>query len=105
MNEWICFWVTAAAIAAALALATAGVIGNCRFGSAVNRIHAAGIGDTMSFLLVTAGLAVSAPSASVGAKLFLPLVFLWITSPISSHFLALMEYRNGYVRCGRTAKN
>lgn len=92
MNEWIVFGLTAAGIIAALALMTAGVLGNIRFGRAANRIHAAGIGDTLGMALMTAALAVNAPDALTGAKFFLPLVFLWITSPVSSHFLALMEY-------------
>ena len=94
MNEWICFGLTAAGLIAALALMTAGVIGNCRFGSAVSRIHAAGIGDSLGMALITVALAVSAPSAAVCAKLFLPLVFLWITSPVTSHFLALISCWN-----------
>ena len=92
MNEWIVFGVTAAGIIAALALMTAGVTGSCRFGCAANRIHAAGIGDTLAMALLTIALAVNAPSVSTGMKFFLPLVFLWITTPVSSHFLALMEY-------------
>ena len=98
MNEWIVFAVTAAGIVSALALMTAGVAGNCRFGCAANRIHAAGIGDTLGIALLTIALAVSAPTVSTAAKLFLPLVFLWITSPVSSHLLALIEYT-------RTAQN
>lgn len=95
MNEWIVFSLTAAAIIAALALITAGVTGNIRFGCAANRIHAAGIGDTLGMALLTITLAVNAPDILTGAKFFLPLVFLWITSPVSSHFLALMEYSRG----------
>ena len=92
MNEWIVFGLTAAGIIAALALMTAGVLGNIRFGKAASRIHAAGIGDTLGMALMTIALAVNAPDALTGAKFFLPVVFLWITSPVSSHFLALMEY-------------
>ena len=94
MSEWVCFGLTAAGLIAALALMTAGVIGNCRFGCAAGRIHAAGIGDSLGMALVTVALAVSAPSASVCARIFLPLVFLWITSPVTSHFLALMSCWN-----------
>ena len=92
MNEWIVFGLTAAGMIAALAMMTAGVTGNIRFGCAANRLHAAGIGDTLGMALMTIALAVNAPDATTAAKYFLPLVFLWITSPVSSHFLALMEY-------------
>ena len=94
MSEWICFWVTAAALVAGLLFLTAGVLGNCRFGCAMNRLHAAGLGDTMGLMFTTVALAVSAPSVPVCAKLFLPLIFLWITSPVSTHFLSMVESRN-----------
>ena len=92
MNEWIVFGLTAAGIITTLALMTAGTVGNIRFGCAANRIHAAGIGDTLGMAFLTIALAVNAPDALTGAKYFLPLLFLLITSPVSSHFLALMEY-------------
>ena len=91
MNEWVQFGLTAAAMAAALILFTAGAVGNIRFGAAVNRIHAAGIGDSMGLFFTTLALAVSGYGPGLSVRLFLPLVFLWITSPVSSHFLALME--------------
>ena len=92
MSEWVRFWMTAAALAAGLGFLAAGVIGNCRFYYVMNRVHAAGLGDTMGLLLTALALAVSADSFLSGAKMFLPVVFLWITSPVSSHFLSLIEY-------------
>ena len=92
MSEWVRFWLTAVLLAGALVFFAAAVIGNCRFRFVMNRIHAAGIGDTAGLLLTVLALAVSAGSFSDGARLFLPLLFLWITSPVSSHFLALIEY-------------
>lgn len=94
MSEWVCFGLTAAGLIAALALMTAGVVGNCRFNSASNRIHAAGVGDSLGMALLTIALSVSAASFSSGARLFLPLLFLWVTSPVTSHFLALMSCWN-----------
>ena len=92
MNEWVRFWITAAILAAGIGFFSAGVIGNCRFVYVMNRIHAAGLGDTMGLLLVTVALAVTSGDALSIGKLFLPLVFLWITSPISGHFLGQIEY-------------
>ena len=48
----------------------------------------------MGLMFTTVALAVSAPSVPVCAKLFLPLIFLWITSPVSTHFLSMVESRN-----------
>lgn len=98
MNEWVQFSLTAAVLVAALAFFTAGAVGNIRFGVAVNRIHAAGIGDSMGLFFTTLALAVSGYGPGLSARLFLPLVFLWITSPVSSHFLALMEIPGGNSR-------
>lgn len=90
--EWVRFWITAAVLTAGLVFLAAGVVGNCRFRYVMNRIHAAGLGDTMGLFLTTAALAVSAESLVSGLRLFLPLAFLWVTSPVASHFLATTEY-------------
>ena len=60
MGEWVRFWLTAAVLIAGLGFLAAGVIGNCRFYYVMNRIHAAGLGDTMGLLLTILALAVSA---------------------------------------------
>ena len=95
MSEWIKFWITAVVLIVALGFFTAGVIGNCRFQYVMNRVHAAGVGDTMGLLFAVVALSVSAEGFFPSAKLFLPLVFLWITSPVSAHFLSQIEYYTG----------
>ena len=92
MGEWVRFWLTAAILIAGLGFLATGVIGNCRFYYVMNRIHAAGLGDTMGLLLTVLALAVSADTVSGALRLFLPLLFLWVTSPVSSHFLAQIDY-------------
>ena len=91
-HEWIRFWITAIILIAALIFLIAAVVGNYRFSYVMNRIHAAGIGDTAGIALTVVALAVSARCFSDGARLFLPLFFLWITSPVSSHFMSMIEY-------------
>lgn len=93
MNEWFAFALTAALLLLSLGFFTAGVIGNIRFGGAMNRIHAAGLGDTTGMLFITLAMLTSSYTPGVSIRSFLPLIFLWVTSPVSSHFLALMEYR------------
>ena len=92
MAEWLRFGVTAALLLGALLFLAAGVIGNCRFQYVMNRVHAAGLGDTMGLFLTVCALAVSAESLGGALRLFLPLVFLWLTSPVASHFLSMIEY-------------
>lgn len=92
MNEWIRFFITAALMIVGLIFLIAGVVGNCRFRYVMNRVHAAGIGDTMGLFFTILALSVSTDGPLTICKLFLPLVFLWATSPVSSHFLSQIEY-------------
>ena len=90
--EWIQFWITALMLAAALFSFAAAVFGIYRFGFVMNRMHAAGIGDTFGILFMAAGLAVSAGFSMETLKMLLVPAFLWFTSPVSTHFLAQVEY-------------
>lgn len=92
ISEWVQFWITAVLLAVGLGFFAAAVVGNYRFAYVMNRIHAAGLGDTMGLLFATIALAVSSGGGLEAGKLFLPLLFLWITSPISGHFLGQIEY-------------
>lgn len=89
---WIRFTLTAVAIVLGLISFTGAVIGNWRFGFIMNRMHAAGIGDTMALFLVTAGIIISSTSGMDILKLIMLVAFLWTTSPVSSHFLSQLEY-------------
>ena len=46
MTGWIRFAISAVFIVTGLISFASGVIGNCRFGYVMNRVHAGGIGDT-----------------------------------------------------------
>ncbi len=92
MGEWIVFIFTAVLLLTALICFTAAVIGAYRFGYVLNRIHAAGIGDSLALLLTTASCVVAAGFSWDALKLILLTVFMWFTSPASSHFLSQVEY-------------
>lgn len=92
MIEWIRFWITAVFLAAALLSFFAAVVGNYRFGYILNRVHAGGIGDTQGLFFVVLALIVSCNSALDVLKLALLVVFMWNTSPVSSHFLSQIAY-------------
>ena len=92
MGEWVRFWMTALLLTAGLIHFIGGVVGNCRFAYVMNRVHGAGLGDTMGLCYVLLGLMVSTTDLFEAAKLLLPLLFLWICSPVSSHFLSQIEY-------------
>ena len=91
-GEWIRFGLTAAVLIIAMIACSAAVIGAYRFGFVMNRIHAAGIGDTMGIFLVLLALLIAPGNGIDTVKLILIIMFLWFTSPASSHFLSQVEY-------------
>ena len=92
MSEWARFWLTAVILCAGLVFFAGAVLGNCRFAYVMNRVHAAGIGDTMGLFYVVLAVALNASGLLEALKCFLPLIFLWVCSPVSSHFIAQIEY-------------
>ena len=92
MMEWIRFIVGGLCILAGIATAAIAVYGLFKFHFAMNRMHAGGIGDTQGLFLIVLSIAVSAGSIMDAAKLFLLVIFMWNTSPVSSHFLSQIEY-------------
>ena len=90
--EWIRFAI--AAVLAILGLCSFGsaVLGAYRFGFVLNRMHAAGIGDTAGIFLMIASLAVARGLHMDTLKLVVLVFFLWFTSPISTHFLGQVEF-------------
>lgn len=65
-----------------------GGIGLLRLPDLFTRFHAAGITDTLCTALIAIGLMLQADSWLVSVKLLLILVFLFFTSPTSTHALA-----------------
>ncbi len=60
-------------------------VGLVRLPDFFTRMHAAGIVDTMGSSLIIAGLLVQEGATQVSVKLLLILVFLFFTSPTSTH--------------------
>ena len=72
-----------------------GGIGLLRFPDFYTRIHAAGITDTMGAWLILVGLMFSAGLTLITVKLVVLLIFLLMTSPLSSHALAKAAFVRG----------
>jgi multicomponent Na+:H+ antiporter subunit G len=88
----------------------AAVTGAYRFGFVMNRMHAAGIGDTAGIFLVILSLAVALGPGMSTWKLLILVFFLWFTSPVSTHFLGQVEYYTNpvlrhYVKKGNVQKH
>ena len=92
MIEWIRFAIAAILMILALCSFIAAVTGAYRFGFVMNRMHAAGIGDTAGIFLVILSLAVALGPKMSTWKLLILVFFLWFTSPVSTHFLGQVEY-------------
>ncbi len=65
-----------------------GALGVIRFPELFSRIHAAGITDTAGAGLMISGLLIEAGFSLISFKLLFILLFLFLTSPTSSHALA-----------------
>ena len=91
-SQWIGFWVVAVCLLFGMLAFTAAVIGANRFGFAMNRLHSAGIGDTLGVMCIVGGVLGATGFHADTLKLILIIVFMWFTSPVSSHFLTQIEY-------------
>ena len=90
--EWMRFAIAAVLAILGLCSFGAAVLGAYRFGFVLNRMHAAGIGDTAGIFLMIASLAVARGLHMDTLKLIVLVFFLWFTSPVSTHFLGQVEY-------------
>lgn len=67
------------------------MIGVFRFRYVLNRMHAAAMGDTLGIGFCMLGLIIMSGLNFTSLKLFCVIVFLWFSSPTSSHLIARLE--------------
>ena len=67
------------------------IFGVFHFRYALNRMHAAAMGDTLGIASCLIGLIIFSGLNFTSLKLLMILVFLWFASPVSSHVLARLE--------------
>lgn len=89
--EWIRFLAGAALLLVGMAIFIIEMIGVFRFRYVLNRMHAAAMGDTLGLGSCLLGLIVMSGLNFTSLKLFLVIVFLWFSSPVSSHLIARLE--------------
>ena len=90
-TDWIRFWVSAILMFAGIFAFITSIIGVYRFSYVLNRIHVAAKCDTMGILLTLLSLMVISGLDISTLKLFLLVVFMWISNPVSSHLIAHLE--------------
>lgn len=66
------------------------VLGQYRLRFSLNRVHAAGMGDTLAIFFLLLSAAVRFGLSMVSLKLLLVLALLWLTAPLSSHLIGQM---------------
>lgn len=77
------------------AFAITGGIGILRLPDVFTRMHGAGLTDTLGAGLILLGLMFQGGISLITVKLIMILVFLWISSPTSTHALARSALAHG----------
>ncbi|MCI5528723.1 MAG: monovalent cation/H(+) antiporter subunit G [Blautia sp.] len=89
--EWIRFLLGAILLLCGLGIFLIEMIGVFRFKYVLNRMHAAAMGDTLGIGFSLMGLILMSGFNFTSLKLLLVIVFLWFSSPTSSHLIARLE--------------
>ena len=89
--EWGRFLIGAACLLFGLGIFAIEMAGVFRFRYVLNRMHAAAMGDTLGIGFSFLGLMIMSGWNFTTQKLFLVILFLWFSSPVSSHLIARLE--------------
>lgn len=89
--EWLQFLLGSALLVLGLLIFLIQMIGVFRFQYVLNRMHAAAMGDTLGIGCCLSGLIVMSGFSFTSLKLLLVIIFLWFSSPVSSHLIARLE--------------
>ncbi len=98
--QWIRFIAGTAFLAFGLFFIVTSVIGNFRFKFALNRMHSAALGDTLGLLGIVLGMCFYHGLNAATVKLLVIVALVWITSPVASHLIMLMEMTVGKTSAG-----
>ena len=91
MTEMIRFLLGTAFLLCGLAIFIIEIFGNYRFGYVLNRMQAASIGDSFGIVLCLVGMMFYFGWSLSCLKLLFVEIFLWCSSPVSSHLVAKLE--------------
>lgn len=89
--EWIRLLLGGALLLCGLVIFLIEMYGVFRLKYVLNRMHAAALGDTLGITCSMAGLMLLSGFRFSTLKMAMVIVFLWLTSPVSSHLLARLE--------------
>ena len=91
MMEWVRLSVSAVLLFSGLLIFVAAAVGVNKFKRALNRMHAAALGDTLGILFMTLGLVVWKGISFASLKLLLVVLFFWLASPVAGHMISRLE--------------
>ena len=91
MTEMIRFLLGTAFLLCGLAIFVVEILGNYRFRYVLSRMQAASIGDSFGIVLCLIGMMFYFGWTMACLKLLFVEVFLWCSSPVSSHLVAKLE--------------
>ena len=89
--EWLRFILGITFIIMGLLVFVIQLVGVYKFKYVLNRMHVAGMGDTMGLSLCLLGAMFLVGISFTTVKLALVAAFLWLASPVSSHLISRME--------------
>lgn len=89
--EWIRFLAGVVFLLIGLGIFVIEMVGVFRFRYVLNRMHAAAMGDTLGIGCCLLGLIIMCGWNFTSLKLLLVILFLWLSSPTSSHLIARLE--------------
>ena len=89
--DWVRLIAGSAFLVCGLVIFFTEIYGVFHFGYALNRMHAAAMGDTLGIVSCLIGLIIFSGINFTSLKLLLIIAFLWFASPVSSHVLSRLE--------------
>lgn len=89
--EWIRFFLGTGLLLCGLGIFLTEIYGVFHLNYALNRMHAAAMGDTLGISFSLVGLMIFCGLNFTTLKMALIVVFLWFASPVSSHLIARLE--------------
>lgn len=89
--QWIRLAASSVCLLIGLIFMVLAVFGVNRFHRALNRMHAAAMGDTLGILFVLAGLIIMKGVGMDSLKLLLVILFFWAAGPVSGHMISRLE--------------
>ena len=90
-GAWIRFAASAVCMVLGLVFMVSAVFGVNKFRHALNRMHAAALGDTLGILFVILSLMIMRGFSLDSLKLLMVIVFFCIASPVSGHMISRLE--------------